>query len=234
MQQSRGDALPPPFMASIFSLGTSGKREAKWWGFGAECSEGPFLMLSELPLGLTYASGSQHPEAITSAGGPIKPMLSLQWNNLNCHSHAGITPQGGPEAIKRHMWTAHAKAVCAKADSCVASVKIHIAFLHNNILHFKKHASVCVYTKQRSHEYLKGLNCICIVSITSLNFNLSWHLTCLKGACRFMRTGLLIVTATVPPPQPATKPLCKYCSGTKNPLENTPVNVHFSSRPLSA
>lgn len=29
--------------------------EAKWWGFGAECSVGPFLMLSELPLGLTYA-----------------------------------------------------------------------------------------------------------------------------------------------------------------------------------
>lgn len=68
--------------------------EAKWWSFGAESSVGTFLMLSELPLGLTYAYSSQHPEAITPAGGPIKPMLSLQWNDLNWHSHTGNFPTG--------------------------------------------------------------------------------------------------------------------------------------------
>lgn len=76
------------------------RREAKWWSFGAECSVGLFHMLSELLLGLTYAYSSQHPDAVTSAGGPIKLTLPLQWNDLNCHSHAGIFPTGGARGQK--------------------------------------------------------------------------------------------------------------------------------------
>lgn len=57
---------------------------------GFQCSQGPFLMLSELPLRLTYATSSQQPQAITPAGSPIKGMLSLQRNN--CQSKANLWP----------------------------------------------------------------------------------------------------------------------------------------------
>ncbi len=127
---------------------TRGEREAKWRGCGAECSAGPFLMLSGLPLGLTYASSSQHPEAITPAGGPIKPMLSLQWNNLNCHSHAGIFPTGGPRGYKE----AHVNYACKR---CMCKSRRVCRFCQNASSHYKTSSlesiqvCVCVYIQRK-------------------------------------------------------------------------------------